>query len=77
MKRDAVYYVMPMGEVWLLRAIGSAAEAYPTLEDALAAAERLAAKGAHVRVLSRAGLVDGRPRIVRPSPVDTHVRNTA
>lgn len=54
MKRDAVYYVMPMGEIWLVRAIGSAAEAYPTLEDALAAAERLAARGAHVRVLSRA-----------------------
>ena len=54
MKRDAVYYVMPMGEIWLVRAIGSSAEAYPTLEDALAAAERLAARGAHVRVLSRA-----------------------
>ncbi|MBX3214800.1 MAG: DUF2188 domain-containing protein [Labilithrix sp.] len=55
MKRDAVYYVMPMGEIWLLRAIGSSAEAYPTLDDALAAAERLAARGARVRVLSRAG----------------------
>jgi hypothetical protein len=54
MRRDAVYYVMPLGEIWLVRAIGSSAEAYPTLEDALAAAERLAARGAHVRVLSRA-----------------------
>lgn len=54
MKRDAVYYVMPMGEIWLVRAIGSSAEAYPTFDDALAAAERLAARGAHVRVLSRA-----------------------
>ena len=54
MKRDAVYYVMPMGENWLLRAIGSSAEAYPTFEDALAAADRLAARGAHIRVLSRA-----------------------
>jgi hypothetical protein len=54
MKRDAVYYVMPMGEIWLVRAIGSAAEAYPTLEAALAAAARLSARGAHVRVLSRA-----------------------
>lgn len=54
MKRDAVYYVMPLGEIWLLRAIGSSAEAYPTFEDALAAAERLAARGARVRVLSRA-----------------------
>ena len=54
MKRDTVYYVMPMGEVWLLRAIGSRAEAYPTIEDALAAAERLSAKGAQVRVLSKA-----------------------
>ena len=54
MKRDAVYYVMPLGEIWLVRAIGSAAEAYPTLEDALAAAERLAARGAYVRVLGRA-----------------------
>jgi hypothetical protein len=53
MKRDAIYYVLPMGEVWLVRAIGSAAEAYHSLEDALAAAERLAARGAHVRVLSR------------------------
>jgi len=53
MKRDAVYYVMPLGEIWLLRAIGSSAEAYPTFEDALAAAERLAARGARVRVLSR------------------------
>ncbi|HVH47809.1 MAG TPA: DUF2188 domain-containing protein [Labilithrix sp.] len=55
MKRDAVYYVMPMGEIWLLRAIGSSAEAYPTLEDALAAAEKLASRGARVRVLSRQG----------------------
>ncbi len=54
MKRDAVYYVMPLGEIWLVRAIGSSAEAYPTFEDALAAAERLAARGARVRVLSRA-----------------------
>lgn len=53
MKRDRVYYVMPMGEVWLVRAIGSRAEAYPTAEDALAAAARLSAKGAHIRVLSR------------------------
>jgi hypothetical protein len=52
MKRDTVYYVLPMGEVWLLRAIGSAAESYPSLEQALAAAERLTAGGAHVRVLS-------------------------
>ena len=54
MKRDRVYYVMPMGEMWLIREIGSRAEAYPTVEDALAAAERLSARGAHVRVLSRA-----------------------
>jgi hypothetical protein len=59
MKRDAVYYVMPMGEIWLIRAIGSSAEAYPTLEDALAAAERLAARGAHVRVLSRSPSTPG------------------
>lgn len=52
MKRDAVYYVMPLGELWLVRAIGSSAEAYPTFEDALAAAERLVARGARVRVLS-------------------------
>lgn len=54
MKRDSIYYVLPMGEIWLLRAIGSAAEAYSSLEEALAAAERLAAKGAHVRVLAGA-----------------------
>jgi hypothetical protein len=63
MRRDAVYYVMPLGEIWLVRAIGSSAEAYPTLEAALAAAERLAARGAHVRVLSRA---DRSPAVVAP-----------
>jgi hypothetical protein len=55
MKRNAVYYVMPIGEIWILRAIGSVAEAYPTFEDALAAAERVAARGGVVRVLGRAG----------------------
>ena len=53
MKRDAVFYVMPMGEIWLVRAIGSTAEAYPTKEDALAAAQRLEARGARIRVLAR------------------------
>lgn len=52
MKREKVYYVMPLGEVWLVRAMGSRAEAYPTIEAALAAAERLSARGARVRVLS-------------------------
>lgn len=74
MKRDAIYYVMPMGEVWLVRAIGSAAEAYPTLEDALAAAERLAARGAHVRVLSRSNAA---PRYTRPGSPEGQVRETA
>ncbi len=55
MKRDAIFYVMPMGDIWLLRAIGSSAEAFPTQEDALAAAEKLVARGARVRVLSRGG----------------------
>lgn len=50
-KRDTVYYVLPVGDVWLVRAIGFAAESYPSLEDALAAAERLTASGACVRVL--------------------------
>ncbi|MDF2695693.1 MAG: hypothetical protein K0S65_4076 [Labilithrix sp.] len=54
MKRNTVYYVMPLGEIWLVRAIGSAAEAYPTYEDALAAGERLRARGACVRILARA-----------------------
>jgi hypothetical protein len=53
MKRDAIYYVMPLGEHWLVRAIGSSAEAYTTFEAALAAAENLAARGARVRVLGR------------------------
>ena len=70
MKRDALYYVMPMGEIWLLRAIGSAAEAYPTFEDALAAAERLAARGARVRVLSRPGMTPVPLSIARPSTPD-------
>ena len=68
MKRDAVYYVMPLGEIWLVRAIGSSAEAYPTFEDALAAADRLAARGARVRVLSRASSHElMSPGIVRTS----------
>ena len=67
MKRDAVYYVMPMGEIWLVRAIGSSADAYPTFEDALAAAERLAARGAHVRVLSRGGSSPVLPSLTRTS----------
>jgi hypothetical protein len=67
MKRDRVYYVMPMGEIWLVRAIGSSAEAYPTQEDALAAAKRLAEKGAHVRILSRAGRESVMPSLARAS----------
>jgi hypothetical protein len=55
MQKDSVYYVMPLGEVWLVRRIGSRAEAYPTREDAIAAAVRLA-RGSHVRVLARAPL---------------------
>jgi hypothetical protein len=75
MKRDAIYYVMPMGEVWLVRAIGSSAEAFPTFEDALAAAERLAARGAHVRVLSRSTPA---PRYTRPTDSsEPNVRETA
>ena len=56
MKRECVYYVMPMGDVWLVRRIGShRAEAYPTREDAIVDAQRLAkaAGGAPVRVLER------------------------
>lgn len=76
MKRDAVYYVMPLGEVWLVRAIGSAAEAYPTFEDALAAADRLAARGAHVRVLSRASPAG--PRYARSTvTAEGEVRDSA
>jgi Uncharacterized protein conserved in bacteria (DUF2188) len=76
MKRDAVYYVMPMGDIWLVRAIGSSANAYPTLEDALAAAERLAARGAHVRVLSRAATSDPlMPPLARTSIVDRAERS--
>lgn len=67
MKRDAIYYVMPMGEIWLLRAIGSTAEAFPTLDDAIAAAEKLAARGAHIRVLSRAGRASTLPPLARTS----------
>ena len=55
MKRDMVFYVMPIGDIWVVRATGSSAEAYPTEADALAAAERLTARGARVRVLTRAG----------------------
>lgn len=53
MKRDAVYYVLPVGKAWLVRAIGSAGNSYATLEQALAEAERLTSLGARVRVLSR------------------------
>jgi hypothetical protein len=71
MKRDAIYYVMPMGEIWLVRAIGASAQAYPTLEEALGAAEQLAARGAHVRVLSRAPGTSLIPvRSTRPPVID-------
>lgn len=65
MKRDAIFYVMPMGDIWLLRAIGSTAEAFPTQEDAIAAAEKLVARGARVRVLSRAGIATPLPTLAR------------
>ncbi len=67
MKRDSIYYVLPMGEVWLLRAIGSTAKSYPTLEEALAAAEQLTAQGAHVRVLSGKPLVQHDQRDAVPA----------
>jgi hypothetical protein len=71
MKRDTVFYVMPMGDIWLLRAIGSAAEAFPTQEDAIAAAEKLAARGARVRVLSRSGYATPIPSLAKaPSATD-------
>lgn len=51
-----VFYVLPLGDVWLVRRIGSRAEAYPTKEDAVAAAWRMAtASGSRVRVLTRTG----------------------
>ncbi|MBX3230600.1 MAG: hypothetical protein KIT84_00170 [Labilithrix sp.] len=53
MRRDTLYYVVPVGETWIVRAIGSAPERFPTLEQALSAAETLTARGANVRVLSR------------------------
>ncbi len=54
-----IFYVLPLGDVWLVRRIGSRAEAYPTKEDAVAAAWKLAsASGSRVRVLTRSGLPD-------------------
>jgi Uncharacterized protein conserved in bacteria (DUF2188) len=72
MMRDAVYYVMPVGGVWLVRRIGCSAEVYPKLEDALAAAERLAARGGRVRVLAHAGdtPLPGLARTSLPSEAD-------
>ncbi|HVJ95000.1 MAG TPA: DUF2188 domain-containing protein [Labilithrix sp.] len=68
MRRDAIYYVMPVGEVWLVRAIGASAQEFPTLEDALTAAEQLAAKGAQVRVLSRAAGTNVLRPLARSAP---------
>lgn len=52
-----IYYVLPLGEVWLVRRIGSRAEAYPTKDDAVAAAWKMAsAAGGRVRVLTRHGV---------------------
>jgi hypothetical protein len=65
MRRDAIYYVMPVGDVWLVRAIGAPAQVYAKLEDALAVAEGLSARGARVRVLARAS---GEPALARTSP---------
>ena len=59
MKRNSVYYVMPIGEMWLVRRIGSGrAEAYRTRDDAVACAHRIAkaAGGAAVRVLERSAV---------------------
>lgn len=77
MKRDTVFYVMPIGEIWVVRAIGSSAEAYPTEEDALAAAQRLRARGARVRVLSRAGQETVMPSLARTSVEPTTLAQTA
>lgn len=68
MKRGKVYYVMPLGEVWLVRGAGSRAEAYPTIEAALAAAERLSARGAHVRVLTQPGRAAPLPSLAKAAP---------
>lgn len=57
--REGTFYVMPLGDIWLVRRIGTRADAYPTKEDAIAAAHRLAAGGGHVRVLAKASSVDG------------------
>lgn len=73
MRRDKIFYVMPMGDIWLVRAIGSSAEAYPTEADALAAAERLASRGARVRILSRSGVETPLPSLARTSAGDTPV----
>jgi hypothetical protein len=51
--RDGLFYVMPLGDIWLVRRIGTRADAYPTKEDAIAAARRLAPSPGQVRVLAR------------------------
>jgi hypothetical protein len=59
--RDGMFYVMPLGDIWLVRRIGTRADAYPTKEDAVAAAHRLAAGRGHVRVLAKG--VDSAPEV--------------
>ena len=67
MKRGVVYYVVPVGDRWAVRAAGSPAEMYRTLEEALAAAEDLTREGASVRVLrSAAPVVSAAPASVPP-----------
>jgi len=68
LNRDRLFYVMPLGDIWLVRRIGTLADAYPTMKDAVAAAHRLAAGGGQVRVLTRVGAPASGPDVAKPGP---------
>ncbi|MDF2697554.1 MAG: hypothetical protein K0S65_5937 [Labilithrix sp.] len=72
-----IYYVMPVGDVWLLRDGERAPEVFPTFEEALAAAGRLMSRGSVVRVIGRAEEASkGRASTTASAPSPTRLHPT-
>lgn len=66
-----VYFVVPVGDVWLVQGGRAPTTRYPTFQDALAAAGKLVSRGSTVRVIGRA---EERPALAQTAAHDRSAR---
>ena len=62
MNSEPVYYVVPVGEAWVVRAVGGIARHFGTLKEALACAEQSASRS-RIRVLTRSDTAPSSTRL--------------